>query len=291
MIRKESTAAIYVLFNPDIDLFIRSLNSVLGQVGMVYIVDNSPNGAVRFDDYEKKGTVYLHSGENIGIAAALNIGVLRAIEDGFSWALLLDQDSVPSSQMVDIMSKALNKEDYLDLAIVAPSINERRSSVSTRVRLEFQTSGSVIDLSCYQQLGGFNEELFIYGVDFEYCIRLNLYGKRILQVNNALMEHNYDDNLLKAKFYKVFEVHISHHNHFRNYFIFRNYLWLISTYRNNIVLRELNLRRDLLIRIIKIVLFEAKKCLKVRYIIKGVLDYLKGNLGPGPMKIKQNYNG
>ena len=97
-------AAIIVSYNPDSNLF-DSINLLLNQVEKVIIVDNgSKEKYVKYikSINEDKIEIILNK-ENLGIATALNIGVRKALENGYEWILTMDQDSKASPDMVKKM--------------------------------------------------------------------------------------------------------------------------------------------------------------------------------------------
>jgi len=94
--------AVVVTYHPDTAFPLR-LNSVCPQVGALVIVDNGSADAernmLREAASDSKIDVIFNL-QNLGLARALNIGVQRAAELGYSWVLLLDQDSRVDPDMV-----------------------------------------------------------------------------------------------------------------------------------------------------------------------------------------------
>ena len=97
--------AIVVAFHPDFGRLVDLLQAMSSQADAVLVVDNTP----RKEDSEALSdlvasiasnidVVFLR--ENVGIAGAQNIGICRAINNGFDFVLLSDQDSIPSPGMV-----------------------------------------------------------------------------------------------------------------------------------------------------------------------------------------------
>jgi rhamnosyltransferase len=95
MIRDESVSAIVVTFHPTTE-HLRNLAKIRAQVGLLVVVDNASAGselpairrAARDLDFK-----LIENGENLGIAAALNLGVMEAQKRGCQWVALFDQDS------------------------------------------------------------------------------------------------------------------------------------------------------------------------------------------------------
>src|SRR5690606_31053590 len=58
------------------------------------------------------------------------------------------------------------------------------------------SSGSLIDMRAIDFVGNFVDELFIDGVDTEWCLRVRHHGLLILGVGRAAMQHNIGDAYL-----------------------------------------------------------------------------------------------
>src|SRR6267154_6654289 len=112
--------AIVVTYGPDI-AFPERLRNVAPQVGMTVIVDNGSSEAERGMLQEAASDpnidLILNDG-NLGLARALNIGIQRAATLGYSWVLLLDQDTRVEPDMVRTL-----------LAIHAPFPDRERLAV------------------------------------------------------------------------------------------------------------------------------------------------------------------
>jgi len=91
-----------VTHHPD-DAFSARLNRISRQVGRVIVVDNgSTDSELRMlgDLVADPSVELLINGENLGVAQALNVGIQRAVTHGYSYALLLDQDTQVDDDMV-----------------------------------------------------------------------------------------------------------------------------------------------------------------------------------------------
>lgn len=182
----------------------------------VIIVDNSANNHMMLCS-EITNAVYIPNYENKGVAAALNTGCQKALEMGFDWVLTMDQDSR--------WNDAENLSRYLMQAGQLFSEEEKNVSFSPNMKrgdkapkksdVEFEnvqiawTSGNLIKLDAWKDIGEFNEMLFVDEVDHEFCYRLRAAGYNIIKVNNAFMNHK-----------------IGRHKGLRMYYIVRNVLYM-----------------------------------------------------------------
>ncbi|PAF15377.1 glycosyltransferase, partial [Terribacillus saccharophilus] len=153
-------------------------------------VDNSPNVNTYIKEYfDNDKTKYLPLRENMGIAHALNKGIDFAKEKRARWLLTMDQDSSFSSDefaeykaYINQLSKSLNSS-----AIFTPihGVEYLSGKGDFEVVETAMTSGNMIDINKIDEIGYFNERLFIDSVDHEYCYRVKNSGYRVYRLNNV----------------------------------------------------------------------------------------------------------
>ena len=280
------TVIVIVCFNPCDSFFDDNFNIA----NAVYIiVDNTvmpqADFIARLTDF--KDVIYLPQYNNTGIAKALNIGCEKALELGYHYVITMDQDSKVTDE---IITSLLNYYDKMKLqqniSIVSPThllqgdvianVSYRSSNNSPLNSIFTMTSGNLVILSTWQQLGGFREDLFIDMVDIEFYIRAMLSGFMVLTLPNVVMQHN----LGSLEVRKLFGTNVSVLNHspIRKYYQTRNILWLISNYytRNKEVGKLFKVWLNI---VIGVVLFEQNKLVKLKYIIWGLRDFIFGKLG------------
>ena len=166
-------AAIIVSYNPDSNLF-DSINLLLNQVEKVIIVDNgSKEKYVKYikSINEDKIEIILNK-ENLGVATALNIGVRKALENGYEWILTMDQDSKASPDMVKKMFNvynSINREERKDILSIFPNfVDERIQSIEENSNMNSYeyvdadiTSGNLLRKEVFEKVGFFDDSLFI----------------------------------------------------------------------------------------------------------------------------------
>ena len=169
-----------VLFNPDINRLKENISAVIVQCSHVYLVDNgSKNIDTVFEllkRFNQSRITVISNTENLGIAKALNQLTVAAQEDGFRWILTLDQDSVSPPNIVEEFVKYANNQN---VGMLCPVIYDRNKGVVVEAKDGYKeideciTSGSLLNISAWENIGGFDETMFIDGVDFDICYRLN----------------------------------------------------------------------------------------------------------------------
>lgn len=193
----EPYAAGIVLYEPDLNRLKDNLTAITPQVRYVYCFNNGLGDDAEAADallatYDN--VIVIGDGRNIGIASALNALVNQAHDDGMTWILTLDQDSVASAGMITAMS-TLVKADKV--AIICPQVEDERrkneqhpQTTATAEDVDFCiTSGSFMNVSATLAIGGFDDRLFIDLVDNEICHRAKSLGYRIIRNNSVVLNH------------------------------------------------------------------------------------------------------
>lgn len=242
-----TVACIIVTYNPDYAGVSRLLAAISPQVAQVIVVDNSPARATQEEILKliPENGHCITLGGNLGIAEAINRGVLAAKELGVSHVVLFDQDSLPSPNLIDCLLHAMETETQAGrrIAAVGPryqDVKGQHSSPFVKLngfRLQripcaddelvsvdlLITSGSLISIKALDEIGLMEAQLFIDYVDTEWCLRANSRGYEIIGVGCAQMEHD-----LGNQFIRLFGRTIPTHSSLRYYYLMRNGLWLLK---------------------------------------------------------------
>lgn len=109
-------AAIVVTYNR-IELLKKNIEALIGQVCDyefdILIIDNaSTDGTKDFAcQLKQKKIKYYNTGKNIGGAGGFNFGIKKAVERGYRWLWLMDDDTIPET---DSLQKLLDVDEQLD---------------------------------------------------------------------------------------------------------------------------------------------------------------------------------
>jgi rhamnosyltransferase len=187
------TAAVITWFHPTPQALV-GLRAARRDCDVVVVVDNTP-GATAPSLAVPADVVYLPSGRNAGLAAALNAGV-ASLPDDVALALLLDQDSAMPEGGAAALARHLA---VADVAIAAPTPWDQAAGRTVdpahragRGLLERDvviTSGMLVRLRALRAVGPFREEFFVDAVDQDICLRLRSAGWRIVQDSTVLLAH------------------------------------------------------------------------------------------------------
>lgn len=244
-----------VLYNPDLVRLQENITAIYNQVDKVYLFDNGSDNICEtkelLNDFPR--VLLIESLENIGIAAALNRLVSTAKKDGINWLLTLDQDSIVPVNIISEYKKYVNVErlGMICCKILDRNFGEKKQEKEHATGVEEVelciTSASAINVYAWEEVGGYCEDMFIDGVDFDICLSLKEYGYKVLRINDVELLHEVGHGRKVSLFWK--EELIFNHNPLRCYYMIRNNVLLGN--RHNQLLRQLGLaiKRILLINI------------------------------------------
>lgn len=286
--------AVVVTYNPNENL-IKCIDSIRNQVGKVVIVDNDSKCKNIINAILGVEVYHIFNPQNLGVADALNIGCKYLLENGYQFALLLDQDSILESGSMEHLLQTI-KRDKCGLAspqIILKIDNEvKYTNFLVKKGLLFKkeyvkdktlnvliniTSGSLIRLDVWNSIGQFRAELFIEGVDDEYCLRLDSKGYLITIDSRAKLYQEYGNQKkvrkLGVNWYPTF------HSPLRIYYLYRNKILIMKKYFLKqpayIIFQSLSLLK----RGISIGIAETQRLPKLRAAFLGTFDGLCGKRG------------
>ena len=198
---------------------IRCLNSLREQSCRdfrIYLVDDaSTDGSAEHLQQNLQGQdVFLPQTNNLGFAAAYNLGMRRALQDGADAVLLLNNDTVCAPDMVEQLLKEtppgavscpkmlfMNPPDTIWFA--GGTLNRRTRGVthegghqkdgpaySRKKPVSFITFCCVLlPRAVIEQVGYLDETLFMYCEDVDYCTRLADAGIPLWYIPQAKLWH------------------------------------------------------------------------------------------------------
>ncbi len=275
-IASTNIAAVVVVYNPSEEV-LRNIFTYIDYVDKLYLYDNSPTPRLTNSLSKYKSKIeYLGNGKNNGIAFALNVGANKAIKDGYKLLLTMDQDSSFSDKNIPLLFDFTHKFSLDNIGIISPFHNTKgyRVPVSTKEYeevLAVMTSGNMLNLEIFKRVGGFLEEFFIDYVDFEYCLRLNSMGYKVIQLNNIILEHNLGELITRKFFGRT--ISVTNHPPLRLYYRTRNRLYVTQKYCTTFFRYSVSLLRLIVADFIKVVFFEKQKFEKMKMIGIGIIHF------------------
>lgn len=284
---ENNICAVVVTFRPSSSV-LDSLAMVRPQVRDLVVVDNgSPAETLVWlgQASHEMDFALVQNGDNLGIAAALNIGVRWAESQGHEYVILFDQDSVVTPGFVNTMLRGYHDNPRQDrVAILVPSYVDKR--LGTVLPAHYASdgdieiamcSGSLMPIAAFHDQGWFEESLFIDYVDYEYCLRVRSAGYLIKECKQAVLLHAPGN----PKVYRLFGFRFltsANYSAFRRYYIERNMVWVVRKYWKKYPSLCLNMFLNSIKDGVKVILVENNKWGKVRYSILGFVDGLLGRM-------------
>jgi len=250
--KSEKSCAIIVTYQPDITALLKLLGQLNKEVDFV-VVDN---GSVDIEHIAESICVYnrcknlVRLNENVGLAKALNHGINWAIENQCDYVFLFDQDSSLCDLFISRMIAAYkdaSEHSKKGIAAVGPRLINPQSMRQTPFKLfnrlmlrsdrpyanstihftaDFLiTSGTLIVLTHFADIGGMKENYFIDNVDLEWCFRAKSKNYDLIGTDAALLYHAIGERSLSPL---VRAGIMAQHNPSRTYYSSRNRTHLYS---------------------------------------------------------------
>ena len=288
---KNTVCAVVVTYRPRPDLM-ENLARLNSQVAETIVVDNGSGvdtiEMLRESRIELRNRL-IRNERNLGIAAALNVGIRYAIEKGYRWVATFDQDSTVTDGYMEAMLAAFEACPYKErVALIAPVLcmsleeserlrrRERARASSSAIR-SAMTSGTLLRTDIFAQAGFYDETLFMDYVDYDFCLRLQKKGWRLIRANRAHLIHRL--GLAEPRSVLGLKRTTKTHNAWRRYYIMRNRVLVYRRYGFSFPLWCLNDIMWIFLELTKILAFEEEKGDKLRNIFKGLADGLAGRTG------------
>ena len=265
---------ICVLYNPS-DKCINKWKRFAEEFKNCIFVDNS-----NFDSNAKDLPNYMPLGENRGIAHAQNLGIKKVKALGGKYLIFFDQDSEVSTGLI---LSLLNEYKHLEaegnkIAAIGPALIEINSGKlykgctpacnHPQEADSLISSGTLTTISVIDDVGLFNDKLFIDLVDHEWCWRAKSKGYHLFMSGNSLLPHQVGKQTIN---FLGFPIIIS--SPFRYYFQFRNTIWLMKCnyapkeWKRKIIVRKL-------IEMLVVPFRTGDFTLSIKHISKGIKDGL-----------------
>jgi rhamnosyltransferase len=283
--------AVMVTYNPDSPLE-QNIPALLPEVDRLIIVDNGsepPSRAAIGAVAAAHGCEVIWNAENLGLAAALNAGIRRALESGeYAWIATFDDDSRVPPGFREAMLQAYRACPYRDqIGLIGPwhvlsedpADQPKKGEGAPRFREEVvvMQSGSFLSTAALGAVGLLDGSFFIDYVDIEFCLRLRKHGWKVIQATQARLAHRLGELTTHPFLGKATQVF--NHSPVRRYYAARNRL---RVYRRYVFSDPVWLCLDAwgwFKQVIKLLLYEKDRGRKLACIAEGIWDALRGRSG------------
>ena len=253
----------------------------------IFVVDNnSSDFSADIIEKEYPMCTLIRSGENNGFSLANNIGVDRIMNMGYSYVILLNEDTVCDRKMVEELYERRNERmiltpaiyldrlyrrvwgggsGYIDYCNAKPAYTKDFCKELTEVTF---ATGCCMMISCslIQEIGLFDTDYYMYWEDTDLSARFYTRGVKIYVVEAAKLWHRGQRNL-KGKY--------------KDYYKIRN-RWLFI--KKNANLCKITVSQAIAQDIIRYIVKSFPDDIELtRYFIYGMRDYLLKKFGKGQL--------
>ncbi|MEN9790645.1 MAG: hypothetical protein RLZZ63_303 [Gemmatimonadota bacterium] len=281
--------SVIVTYAPDAEALTRQV-SVLATLGSVVVVDNTAS-TTPFPDCAPAHL--LRNDRNVGIATALNQGLAEARRVGADIIALFDQDTEIDADLVRRLISPLEPGCPGVVGAVALAATDGREYPSHRLhpivgwRAVFAaravaplaadvviSSGSAATLATYDRVGGYDDGLFIDGVDVDWCLRCRARGVPVRIMPSVRLRHRIGSHEIRV----LGLGRTIAHGEWRTYFKLRN-PWLLARRPHCPPMLALRLVTMSLLREFLVAL-RRPSFQRTRAMVAGLRDGMLGRSGP-----------
>jgi rhamnosyltransferase len=285
---KNDVFAIIALYRPNIESLLINVNSLLPQVNGILFYNNGLGEEDRLVIQKrlKQNKLYWDGdGSNIGLAGAMNCGLVWAENNHYRLLLTMDQDTLVFDNTVDKLLDIINYDE--DVVSVGPNYKKEKKGIMVKYSNSgicygyvpyIISSGCLTKTSAIRKVGGFDTGLFIDCVDFDLSLKLRSTSGRIAILAERTMQHSIGD-IIAIKLLCNKQIEISEHSPVRSYYISRNHLYMICRYWK--AYPSFCLRKSLayIKYFIEVMLFYHNRKENIKMIVCGFIDAFRGKSG------------
>jgi GT2 family glycosyltransferase len=195
----------------------------------IIVVDNDSNDGSVIALQARYGEALwiIENAENVGFASAANQGAGRALTAGAEWIFLLNNDTVVDPDIFTAFERA--RRDYPHFRILAPLIlffdppekvwffgdrlrgktlvttslykgQSRNQPMPEVTAVDFVNGcGMFVHREVYKKVGFFDESLFMYGEEVDFCWRARAKGFQSASISTAVMWHKVSRSAERVK--------------------------------------------------------------------------------------------
>lgn len=265
--------AAIVLYQPDMERLRENIAAVKNQVDKVVLVINGLESKDCVSEFRASDDIdIIQNKKNAGIAHALNQAMQYAQKNHYSWVLTLDQDTVAPADLVENLMKHQSCER---IGIIAPDFIDRNyyriseEKTGWEYVLSCITSGCLTNVPAWKDVGGFDDEMFIDYVDYDYCANLIEHGYGIIKDFDVKILHEIGNS--KRVYFGKYSIVVTNHSPMRKYYMARNVFYYSKKwpkYKNVVPGKWEFLGTQL----IGILFFEKQKLKKLCAVFRGIKD-------------------
>ncbi|MCQ9209948.1 glycosyltransferase family 2 protein [Granulicatella seriolae] len=291
---------VIVTYNPDNNV-LQLIQECISQATQVLVVDNGSNQndptilAINDLLQDHKELKYTSLEKNFGLAFAQNVGIKEFEDLHFDRVVFFDQDSQIPKDFFESMSRTFDTllDEGEPVGILAPNYLDKnileyahfakltpngyqditlKSDETAEVSFVI-SSGSMMPVAIFKEIGDFNQEFFIDQVDTEFCLRVLSHGYKIFATAACTLAHTIGNRTKKRLLFLTIKP--NHHSSKRKFYITRNGVKTMLLYKEEFPgFRKLMTYR-LIHDAMAVVFFEKDKLKKLGAMYQGIRQAYK----------------
>jgi GT2 family glycosyltransferase len=302
-----TNAAVVVTFNRK-QLLTECVDALLHQslqLNAIFIVDNASSDGtkqyLRERGYLENPLIrYIELSQNLGGAGGFHVGMDAAHKAGFDWVWVMDDDTEPYPDSLEIMERLKRFDQVVAIANLKVDRigNETadglrlisRSNTSPYVKVRFSSFvGLLIRCCSIDRIGLPISDFFIHRDDTEYCMRLRSIGD-IALARESVVAHKEVARRQKSR--QIFS-HVFYQKDIEgycfDYYRHRNTAWIEQNYRKNPFVRYPLLVVRFLCFAAAVLVFDVDhRWLRIKILAKAHVDGIRGHFDNGfPQRLRE----
>jgi len=274
---------VVILYHPDTSALIENIKTYINPIDTLLVYDN---GEIYNKSLEiaicavSSKIIFKHFGQNEGIAKRLNQAIEYAVQKGEKHLLMMDQDSSFQDGDFQKYAEYISSNSLPNVAQFGVNCQPEFTPISNTPEkvISLITSGSVLKIDTVNQIGKFDENLFIDFVDTEYSHRITNKGFCNLQFTNIVLNHNIGTRVECRSLITLKKSLRIIHSPIRVYYIIRNGLHLLFKKEGLLSIQKKDIKRTMMV--VKNDFIYNPQIFKVyKYALFGVCDFLTNKMG------------
>lgn len=286
-----TTAALVTLFYPDENV-IKNIEKLSEQTTRIFLLDNTPENPCNERFSHIKNAEYISFEKNLGLSSAFN----KALKEitfltEADFILFFDQDSCITKNFIQNLVNGfqeLSKTQRIGLLgpVYFDSTKKKYGGITKHcekisqgffLTTEIITSGMITTYKILENVGFWDEGIFLDYADFELCWKMIQNGFEIFITENALLNHSLGSGFLNVNL--IFKkLCLSYSPPLREYYQTREAVkflkrdYVPKNWRKNFLF-------NLTIRILIFIFRLPQKFQRLKYFFLGIKDGLKNKSG------------
>lgn len=275
MNENEKILTAIVTYNPEVDMLIDAIDSVMSQSSSTLVIDNHSDNISNIRMIcARKNIILIAQEENTGVAGGLNLALSYAKSNGYKYLLALNQDSIAPQDLVKTLIENFSDDCEKNLGMAGPYIHDtniltRKNDIAKSKNIKLITSGSICDVGILTLIGGYDQRLFMDYVDYDISFRLIEKGFETVLDPRVKLIHTIGNRSHRRILNR--DVYPLNHSATRNYYMARGHMYVIRRYKALEIIKPYHEIWFLIRRIVGVLLFEKDRARKLAASIRGLI--------------------